>query len=134
MYFAQAVESLWFAPSPYDGLIKIGCCELGTVENRMKSVRTTYKTDVKVLGLVEGNRATEQEIHQRLSAIRATNCRGREWFKPEKELAGILKCFGPAPILSMSESPTHKLDLFADGVKIIPIGKDFTRLKLNRKK
>jgi hypothetical protein len=68
-----------------DGAIKIGTTE--KYYTRQSSLTRQFGT-LELLGVMEGNRKQEQEIHKRFAHIRLNN--NTEWFQPQPELLDFI--------------------------------------------
>lgn len=71
VYFIQEAER---------GYIKIGCSS--SPFSRVRACQAGNPFDLRIIGIMEGNRSLELELHQRFQRLQM---RG-EWFKPYKEL------------------------------------------------
>lgn len=66
-----------------DGAIKIGTTR--KYYTRQSSLTRQFGK-LELLGVMEGNREQEQEIHERFAHIRLNNKHNTEWFQPRPEL------------------------------------------------
>lgn len=75
---------IYFIQHTEDNYIKIGVS--GDTHQRVPQLRREYGRSLKVLGVMDGNRQIEQELHRRFKADR----RFGEWFKPSEELLAFI--------------------------------------------
>jgi hypothetical protein len=71
-----------------DGAIKIGTTE--KYYSRLPVLTKTYG-HLELLGVMEGDREKEQEIHQQFAHARLNSKRKTEWFQPCLELLDYIK-------------------------------------------
>ncbi len=72
-----------------NGLIKIGT----TINfyNRMRDLRYTHKSPLKLLGFMPGGLAEEQEVHQQFRHLRIDNAWHAELFHPGPDLMEFIE-------------------------------------------
>jgi hypothetical protein len=75
---------IYFVKNPDDGRIKIGQSE--NVRSRILWLRSTSKANVELLGVMEGSRLLEREIHARF----ASGWIDGEWFEATPELLAFI--------------------------------------------
>ncbi len=75
IYFIQTVEG---------GPIKIGVTT--QLQARLSALATAHSKDLRVLGVLDGERSVEKELHERFSHLRVKN----EWFEPGEDLCQFI--------------------------------------------
>ncbi len=77
---------IYFIRRPSDGLIKIGFTD--NPHTRFSALRQKHGRDIVLLGLIEGDYNTEQEMHTRFGQYRVDPI--AEWFTPSQEMLDFI--------------------------------------------
>lgn len=85
---------VYFAYAPSLGLIKIGCAM--QPQKRVRHLAVECGHSASVLFMTPGSRAREVALHRRYAGQAVCN----EWFRPEGDLATLLKARGYGHLLS----------------------------------
>lgn len=101
---------IYFAQAGADGPIKIGFCG-ADIHGRIASIQVGCPHQVKLLGVVCGDRHTEAEFHRRFAHL---SLRG-EWFAPDSGLLSEIAAVTLAvPSVGWRATPctTHPLEIW----------------------
>jgi len=78
---------IYFLKHPQTGRVKIG--QTANYHQRLSSLIVEHG-DLELIGIMEGNRDDEQNLHKRFSHLRAKDMPGREWFCLTGELSSYI--------------------------------------------
>ena len=83
---------LYFIQRPSDGAIKIGFSN--SFKQRMTQLRGEHKEEMRVLGVVKGDREDERMLHAIFVDLNISG----EWFRDDEEIRYCMESLEPMPI------------------------------------
>jgi hypothetical protein len=97
--------------------LKAGMIKIGTtirLSQRLKQLPGEYGTDVGLIAVIDGNHATEGELHRRFDHLRVVG----EWFLPEEDLLDFIAAQGREWDGTDEAPPTPSMSLDVKAVKL----------------
>lgn len=93
---------VYFIQRESDGAIKIGFSN--KIKSRVANLKSTEEENLKILGIFEGDREKEKELHERFKDLR----KHKEWFAPGSAILDYLSATENAS-MSLADFPSGKI-------------------------